>query len=308
MRLRTFHLGVLVLVIPLLAVSASADNLPFLGSGWDFSVLGASTVTNTGATTLNADVGVSPGSAVTGSGTITFSGAPPNNVITSLSDAAAGQLAAGNAVSAINALGGALGVGPDLTGLTLSDTGGTNTVYDVGATAFNIDSGGKLTLNFNGHSNENIIFVMSSTLITGSGSSVDVIGANSTDNVFWVVDSSATLGTTTSFVGNIIASTAVSLDTGATIGCGSVVAQTAAVTMDHNTISDTCSYGASGTVTPVSSTGGTTVPIPPGGITETPEPSAFVLLLAGLLAFGLLMYRKPSGAKCGVVNSTATAA
>jgi hypothetical protein len=211
MRLRTSSLGVLAVILPLFAVSAYADNLPFLGPGWNFSVLGASTVTNTGATTLNADVGVSPGTAVTGSGTITFTGAPPINVITSTALAAAGQLAATSAVGAINSLGGAISLGPDLTGLSLGDIGGINTVYDVGATAFNIASGQTLTLNFNGHSGENIIFVMSSTLITGSGSSVNVIGADSTDHVFWVVGSSATLGTTTSFVGNIIASTAVTL-------------------------------------------------------------------------------------------------
>ena len=263
-KMKGFSLGLLILSV--LTVNAYAT--PILGPAWNFSALGASTVTNTGATTLNANVGVSPGTAVTGSGTITFTGAPGNNSIVSTSLAAAGQLEATSAVSFITGLGSGLLVGPDLTGLTLGDTSATNTVYDVGAVPFNIASGGNLTLNFNGDSGKNIIFVMSSTLITGSGSSVTVIGANSTDNVFWEVGSSATLGTTTSFVGNIIASTAVTLDTGATIGCGSVVAQTAAVTMDHNTISDTCSYGSTtGTVTPTPTGPGTTVTVPEGGST-----------------------------------------
>ena len=260
-------LGFGLLILSVLALNAYADT-PFLGSGWNFSVLGATTVTNTGATTLNADLGVCcGGTAVTGSGTITFTGAPPNNVIASTPDAANGQLEATNAVTAINGLAPGLSEGPDLTGLTLGDGGGLNTVYDVGATAFNIASGGVLTLNFNGHSGENIIFVLSSTLITGSGSSVRIIGGDATDNVFWEVGSSATLGTTTSFVGNIIASTAVTLDTGATIGCGSVVAQTAAVTMDHNTISDTCTFGSGGTVTPTPTGPGTTMSVPEGGST-----------------------------------------
>ena len=162
-------------------------------------------------------------------------------------------------------LGAGSNVGAVLSGQSLGATG-TNTVYDVGATAFNLASGGVLTLNFTG-SNENIIFKMSSTLITESGSSVVVNGADSTDHVFWEVGSSATLGTTTSFVGDIVANIAVTLDTGATIGCGSVTAQTAAVTMDSDTISNTCSYGS-------------------GGIKEVPEPGTFVLLLAGLLGNG----------------------
>jgi type VI secretion system secreted protein VgrG len=280
------------LVFPFLALSASAT--PFLGTGWDFSVLGASTVTNTGATTLNADLGVSPGTAVTGSGTITFSGAPPNNLITSTSIAANGQIAATNAVSAINALPGSPVLNPDLTGGVFS-AAGANTVFDVGAATANIDTGGVITLDFEGGSNENIIFVMSTTLITGSASSVDVINANATDNVFWVVGSSATLGTTTAFAGNIIASTAITLDTGATIGCGSVVAQTAAVTLDNNTISDICTYAVTGGTSGTSGGAGSGSSTPVLGSLSggsppmvTPEPSTLLYLGAALVSLTLM--------------------
>jgi hypothetical protein len=296
MKLRTLSMLVLVFALPLLAVNAHAD--PFLGSGWQFSVLGASTVTNTGATTLNADLGVSPGTAVTGSGTITFSGAAPNNIITSTATAAGGQLTATAAVTAITGLGGVSSLGSsDLSSQILLATGASGTVgssaitvYDGGA--LSLATGGVLTLNFQGLSDQTIVLVASSTLITGSGSSVDILGGNSTDSVDWVVGSSATLGTTTSFVGNIIAKASVSLDTGATDGCGSVVAQTGAVTMQGNTISDTCTglgttTGSTTTptpVTPVVGSGTTTV--------QVPEPGTLALLSSGLLAMVFLTFRK----------------
>jgi hypothetical protein len=273
-KMKVFSLGLLILSV--LAVNAHAQT--FLGSSWQFSVLGASTVTNTGATTLNADLGVSPGTAVTGSGTITFSGGPPNNVITSTAIAAGGQSDATAAVADIEGLsGGASLLSSDLTGQTLLDTdnagsfGGSDiTLYTGGA--LSLDTGGVLTLNFQGESNQTIVFVASSTLITGSGSSVDILGGNSTDEVDWVTPtSSVTLGTTTSFVGNIIAYASVSLDTGATIGCGSVVAQTGAVTMQGNTISNTCTglaetTGSTTTPTPVTPVLGP-VTVPEGGST-----------------------------------------
>ena len=128
-----------------------------------------------------------------------------------------------------------------------------------------------LSLNFGSSSinNQNIVFRTdaSNTLITGSGSKVVIENANSTDNVFWVVGSSATIGTTTSFAGNIIAKASVAMQTGATDGCGSVIALTAAVTLDHNTISTGCTIGAGVTVTPTPVTGGTTIPVPEGGST-----------------------------------------
>jgi hypothetical protein len=292
-KMRLFRFGFLILSV--LAVNAYAD--PFLGSGWQFSVLGASTVTNTGATTLNDDLGVSPGTGVTGSGTITFSGA--NNVITSTAIAAGGQSDASTAVTDKNGLSGGVLLGSsDLTGQTLLDTdnassfgGSAITLYKGGA--LSLDTGGVLTLNFQGLSNQTIVIVASSTLITGSGSSVDILGGNSTDSVDWVVGSSATLGTTTSFVGNIIASASVSLDTGATIGCGSVVAQTGAVTMQGNTISDTCTglavlTGSTSTptpVTPVVGSGTTKVTVPEGGSTLLYLAFFLVLPIGAMRAF-----------------------
>jgi hypothetical protein len=281
MRVINFSL----LILSAFSFNAYAD--PFLGSAWQFSVLGAATVTNTGATTLNADLGVSPGTAVTGSGTITFSGAPPNNIITSTAIAAAGQLAATAAVTAIDGLGSGTLVGNSSTGiggLTLGATG-ADTVYDLTANTAgfvlgNSSSGGVLTLNFAGNSNQTIILVCavgpacdSGGLNVGAGSSVLVEGGNSTDSVEWVVGSSATLNAGTSFVGNIIASASVSLLSSVTIGCGSVVAQTGQVSMIGDTISNTCTGLATTTgstttptpVTPVVGSGTVTAAVPEGG-------------------------------------------
>jgi len=284
--MRRFGFGLLILS----ALAFNASAIPFLGPAWNFSVLGASTVTNTGATTLNANLGVSPGTAVTGSGTITFSGAPPNNRIVTQSEAAAGQRFA---TTAYNDIAGLASNGSFATGILTSQTvtagAGTNTVIDVGAAAFNIASGGVLTLDFGGASNKNIIFRMSSTLIADVGSSVRVVGADSTDNVFWQVGSSATLNGGVSFVGNIIAHTDVSLLAAVTIGCGSVVARGVGagggVTMINDTISGNCSYGVGGTVTPTLGSGTpVVVPIPPGGITEAvPEGGSTFLYLGFLL-------------------------
>src|SRR5207245_10123695 len=107
---------------------------------------------------------------------------------------------------------------------------------------------------------------MGSALLTSSGSAVNVVNTGSGAGVFWNVGRSATLDTTTSFQGNILALTSITLNTHATIGCGRALADTGAVTMDMNTLGIGCvSNGFSG---------GLTVPVG-GGVPELlPPPSA----------------------------------
>jgi hypothetical protein len=118
-----------------------------------------------------------------------------------------------------------------------------------GATTANLI--GTLYLDAQGNPNAVWIFQASSTLITASSSSVVFVnGVGSACNVFWQVGSSATLGTYTDFIGNIMAYASVGLDTGATL-VGSALAENAAVTLDHNTITHVdCSANGGGSSVP----------------------------------------------------------
>ena len=264
------------LILALLALPAYAD--PILGSAGSFGVLGGSAVTNTGPTTINGDLGVYPGTSITNTNGITINGTaysgsatPPNN--------AGAATAQSDATTAYNGLAG-MSVTTNLTGEDLGGLTLTPGVYKFDSSA---DLTGTLTLNGEGNENALWVFIIGSTLTTASGpsaASVNVIDAGSNDGIFWDVGSSATLGTTTAFKGNILASANITLDSGATIGCGSALASTGAVTMGTNTISTGCAGG--GTIT---TTGGvptvTALPIAP---IPVPEPGIMTLLGSGLLA------------------------
>lgn len=200
---------------------------PGLGTAGVFAVLGGSTVTNTGPTTISGSLGVSPGTAVVGfpSGTVTGG-------TIHAADAVALQ-AQNDALTAYNNLASQ----PCDFYLTGQDLGGKTLVPGVYCFTSSAQLTGDLTLNFLGNSNAVFVFKIGSTLTTASNASVSIINGGSICNVFWQVGSSATLGTTTSFVGNILALASVTLNTGATVD-GRVFARTGAVTMDTNNISN----------------------------------------------------------------------
>ena len=285
MRLRNFFVLVLVFVLPLLAVSAYADT-PDIGTAAPFAVLGASTVTNTGPTTLTGSLGVSPGSAITGffgttanDGPGTFTGAAHQ------ADAVAGAAQADANTAYLAAKGLAptqVLTGQDLGGMTL-----TPGVYFFSSSA---QLTGALTLDALGSNTAQWTFQIGSTLTTASASSVTVIdaaagGFTGNGGITWQVGSSATLGSTTTFLGTIIAKASDTLVTGATDGCGRVIALNGAVTLDTNVISTGCTVTAGGP----GGSGGTITPPP---APHVPEPGTFGLLSVGLFAMVLLTFRK----------------
>jgi hypothetical protein len=194
-----------------------------LGSAAKFAVLAATTVTSTGETTVNGDLGASPGTKVTGSlkvrGMIHAGGptaAQAQGDLTAAYNDAAGRTA------------GALSVAGNLGGLTL-----TPGLYK--STSSLEISSGDLTLDARGDTNAVFIFQMASTLTTTSGRQVILNGGARAANIYWQVGSSATLGTTSVFKGNILASTSITVTTGAAVE-GRLLARTAGVTLDTNGI------------------------------------------------------------------------
>jgi len=223
-------LGLLAIlgIAAFLSISSSAFAQPNLGTAGSFAVLGGSTVTNTGSSVITGNVGVSPGSSVTGF---------PPGIVTGGSihaaDAVAGQ-AQTDLTAAYNAAAGTP-CGVDLTGQNLGGLTLTPGVY-----CFTSSAGltGTLTLNFQGNPNALFLFKIGSTLTTASASSVVLTNTGGTTcppNLFWQVGSSATLGTGSTFSGNIMALTTITMTTGAGL-TGRALARNGAVTLDTNTV------------------------------------------------------------------------
>jgi hypothetical protein len=217
----------LVLVICMFSMGSLgwAQSAPPLGSAQSFAVLGASTVTNTGPTVVTGDLGVSPGTAVTGFPPGTVTG---GTIHAGDATAVSAQAAAHTAYAALAAE----PCGTNLTGKTLGTSPGAVTLSP-GVYCFNTSAQltGTLTLSGSGV----YVFKMGSTLTTASNSSIVLASGATAGNVFWQVGSSATLGTNTTFEGSILAHISDTVSAGVSVA-GRVFALTGAVTLSGNRI------------------------------------------------------------------------
>jgi Ice-binding-like len=274
----TVALGMSVFSQSASAATATVD----LGTATPYAVLAGSTVTNTGPSVVSGDLGVSPGTAVTG-----FTGAP-NGMVTNGTIHAADASAASAQSALTTAYNDAAGRTK-----TASITAPLGAGQVLGPGVYNATSslevGGSLTLT--GDASAVWIFQAGSTLIADTGTTIKLAGGAQACNVFWQVGSSATLNSGTTFVGTVLASAMIGVGANDNI-MGRLLASTAAVTLiDDNITAPSCAQpggggsssppvsgsstppgGGGGSSTPPSGGGGSSTP-PGGGTVPTPAPT-----------------------------------
>jgi len=195
-----------------------------LGSAGTFAVLAATTVTTIPTTTINGDLGVSPGNTVTG--------APIVNGTTYTNTPGVAATAQGDLTIAYNDA-----AGRTLDAITVAgNLGGQTLPPGLYKSAASLEiSSGDLTLDALGDANAVWIFQMGTTLVTTVGRQVILSGGAQAANVFWQVGSSATIGGGSVFKGNILAYTSIAMNTGATLQ-GRALARNGEVSLDSGTI------------------------------------------------------------------------
>ncbi|HEY2706098.1 MAG TPA: ice-binding family protein, partial [Candidatus Dormibacteraeota bacterium] len=224
-------------------LAVSAATAPTLGTDTSFAVLGGSTVTNTGPTSITGDLGLSPGSAVTGF--------PPGalNGASHIDDAVSVQ-AKSDLTTAYNTA-----AGQPCTATLTGDLGGRTLTPGVYCYPSAAQLTGTLTLDGGGDPNSLFLFKVGSTLTTASSSRVALVNGGPC-GVFWQIGSSATLGTDTVFVGTMLVNTSITLNTRAGILPGRALTQTGAVTLDSNHITrppDVCTTPSTSSTTSLTS-------------------------------------------------------
>ena len=292
-----------VLTVGNTAYAANVETVP-MATASNYSVLGASTVTNTGASVLNASLGLWPGTSITGF--------PPGVVnapgTTQTTSPAALQAQSDLTAAYVNA------AGRSVNATTTADLANLNLVAGVysGPSKSPLQLTGPLVLDGAGDANSVFIFQTNSSLTTESSSTITLINGAQGCNVFWQVGSSATLGTSSVFAGNILALSSVTVTNGVTVH-GRALARNAAVTLDNDTFtSPTCALPIDASrqtppvTTPPTTTAGTagtagqdtataeqptpTTPqlgAPPTGLAFTGPNRIELSLLLGVIALGV---------------------
>jgi Ice-binding-like len=259
-------------------MAALASTAPGLGTATSFAILAGTTVTNTGNSVVTGNLGLSPGSAVTGFSAVVLHGTQHTAdalAVTAKHDLTTAYGVAASSPCNFNETGKNLGTQTLTPGTYCQTTAPTLT--------------GTLTLSGNGV----FIFQIGSTLVTGPGATVSLTNGAQACQVFWQVSSSATLDTTTTFVGTIMALANISLKNGASIE-GRALAQTGAVTLINNRITAPIECGDT-TVAGSTATATTTTPVVPvlansGGGPQSGLPWMLVLLIGlGAVTLGLIV-------------------
>ena len=193
-----------------------------LGAAASFGVLAGQSVSNSGATTINADLGIWPGNTLTGAPTVTgtthlgdTTAQSAQGALTAAYDEAAGR-AAGSTIAG------------DLGGLTLAP-GVRKSTSTLEITSADV------TLDAGGNPNAVFIFQIASSFTVDVGRQVILAGGAQPSNIFWQVGSSATLNTNCNVSGNILALTTITMGTGATLN-GRALARNGSVTLLANTV------------------------------------------------------------------------
>ena len=222
--------GLLAASFALFALPVLAQTVP-LGTATGFGVIAAQAITSTGATIITGDLGITPknASSVTG---FSFSTPPGTGIVTGTP-----HFADAVAVTAKNDAQAAyitLASRPCTTTIS-GDLGGRTLTPGVYCSASSMGLTGTLTLDSQGDGNAVFIFQIGSTLTTASASQVRMINGGQSCNIYWQIGSSATMGTGSSFLGNVIASSSVTMTTG-TSSTGRLIALNGAVTLDGSNV------------------------------------------------------------------------
>jgi hypothetical protein len=277
-----FVFTALLVAIPMVAKAAPVN----LATAQPFVVLGGAGVTNTGPSVLNGDLGVTPGTSLSGFGApAVVNGATHDN------DAVAAQAQADLTTAYNVAAGQPIAPGNELTGVDLGGLTLSPGAYGYSSSA---ELTGQLTLDAHGDPNAQFVFVIGSTLTTASASSVVLTNGASPCNVFWKIGSSATFGSGTAFEGNIMALTSISLNSGVTV-LGRALARNGEVTLINDVLTQPgCATETSTTPTGTETTTGTST-------SATPTTSTVASGGAGKVAKkpGKGKSAKPPAAKAG---------
>lgn len=247
------------LMVAVASSALAAVTFVNLGTASSFAVLAGSGITNTGPTLIGGDIGTFPTTTISGAGSMTVTGT--NHGGDGVTQGAKSDLSTAYTNAA----------GQTPASPIVADLGGTTLNSGVYRSASTIGLTGTLTLDAQGDPNAVFVFQAGSTLTTASASTVSLVNGAQACNVFWQVSSSATLGTSSTFRGNVLAQTSITVTTGATL-VGRILANNGAVSLDTNSITAPICAAAPPTPTPTATVTATATGTPTS--TTGPAPSS----------------------------------